>query len=388
MLSFLKPKHEPAEELPTALAELLFESVRALSEGDADIEAGCKELADALRQMDADPEQVRAIACEAVYSGDDEKAEQLMSYLAAQGYGPGSNTVRQPEREPAAKPERQKEQLEQPAICAVNLLAELASPDAYSAVLVGDRGVGLTMLIKALIGARLRHPCPGISITIADLHSEGSWRGLESISNTVVQIAPRDPKFLETIADLVGQVAREIQSRVAQRSINARSPHLGSRKWPHHLLAINGWQNVTEAVSLLSRKQIYDHPNARQLLADFRYCLTTGDKVGVTTIVASDRLSNCGLTATALDKARVFALGAIRPGGKGGYRAVDAIVASKESLPDSRDRARLQALLGRCKLEKIPIVLALSGGARIGLLNDFRDSSSLKELYEERRAMK
>ncbi|PZO13151.1 MAG: hypothetical protein DCF25_16510 [Leptolyngbya foveolarum] len=369
-------------DLSDELAELLLHSVEKLSEVGADTKAGCEALAKTLSDIGADVEQVRAIACDVVYEGDVAKAEGLMGHLARYGYGSGAVTIRQPDKTNSAPLIEDN----RPQLCETNLLAELASPKAYSAVLLGDTSVGVATLIQALIGAQLRHPCGGISLVVADMRNEPSWKGLEAIDNTVIQLPSRDPAFLKTAAEVVGQVAREIQGRVAQRSIKARAASLGAAKWPSYLLAINGWQAVTEALSLLSNKQTHDHDCAGQLLSDLRYCLTTGPNVNISIILGADRLSNCALTETALENARVFALGAVRPGGKGGYRAIDAILMNKSRLPDPRDRSGLAELLYRCKTERIPVVLALSGLPRLGLFKDFRDETlDLKALYELRR---
>lgn len=377
-----RSKTAVAPSFAEQLAELLMHSVDRLSQPGADTEAGCNALANELLEIGADPEQVRSLACEVVYEGDSDLAEALMGHLARFGYGAGAITVKQPERVPVPIDNS-------PQLCATNLLAELASPEPYSAVLLGENNVGAATLIRALIGAQLRHPCEGITIAVADLVGEPHWSGLEAVPNTVWQLPPRDADFFKLVGDLLGQVAREIQSRVAQRSIRGRSPHLGADRWPAYMLIVNGWQAVTEELSLLSKKQIHDHEYAGQLLRDFRYCLSAGPSVSVSTVVSADRIDNCALAESALESARVFALGAVRPGGKGGYRAIDALLTNKNRIPDPRDRLRLSELLSRCKAEQIPVVLALSGSPRLGLFKDFRDDAlSLRTLYEARRSMK
>lgn len=365
------------------LPELLIEAVRDMSQEDTDIAAGCAALALELRERDADYQEVRAIACDVVYEGDTDSAEKLMNFLARYGFGAGAVTVQQPDRV---------EREEVPEIPAIalhpnNLFLELAlSPDAYAAVLLGDSGTGLTTLIQALIGAALRHPCPGISITVLDFVGEPDWRGLAAVPNTLAVLSARDKTFLETAADYVGQVAKEIQQRHAQRTIKQRSSSLGSNRWPAYLLALNGWQTVSEALEKFTPTQIQQHPHAAQLLADFRYCIASGPKVGVTMVASGDRIENMGISQTALDSARLFALGAVHSPGAGGYRAVDALVTNKHRIPDAGERKVLKDLLSEAKSAGLPVVLALSGIPRLGELRDFRDEElKLGEMYKARR---
>lgn len=384
MLNFLKKKATAQDQ---QLAELLTHTAERLSQPGANVEQGCKVLAQELAAARAVPARVKAIARDVVYSGNHARAEHLMKWLAKYGYGESSVTVQQPERMPRQQ-EAASEPPNTPALTKTNLLAELARPEPYSAVLLAEHGVGATTLLQALISAHLRHPCYGITLSVADLYGEPSWKGLEQLPEVVVQMPPRDTRFLSGMADLVGQLAREVQSRVAQRTINSRSTMLGSNKWPPYLQVIDGWQNITEELSLLSNRQIYTHKHAKQLLTDFRYCLSTGPKVNVSIVVTADRLDNCQLTETAMESARVFALGAVREGGKGGYRAVEALLNSKQRVPDVRDRNRLQEVLGQCKQERQPVVLALSGMPRLGRFGDFRDPElDLKDLYDSRRKL-
>ena len=379
---------KPGIEAPviSPLPELLIKAVKRMSETDKDVEVEAATLALELRERSADYKNVRAIATDIVYEGDSDSAEKLMNLLARYGFGDGAITIKQPER---IKREEIPEALRSsvPSLHPENLFLELAlSPDAYAAVLLGDSGTGLTTLIQALMGAALRHPCPGISITVLDFVGEPDWRGLAAVPNTLAVLSSRDTKFLELAADYIGQIAKEIQQRHAQRTIKQRSRSLGSSCWPTYFLAVNGWQLVSEALERFTSTQIQQHPHAAQLLADFKYCLASGPKVGVTVVVSGDRIKNMGISQTALDTARLFALGAVHSPGIGGYRAVDALLTNANRIPDSSERKALKALLSEAKTLGLPVVLALSGVPRLGELKDFRDEDlKLGEMYKARR---
>ena len=379
-----KPVAEAPAILP--LPELLVKAVKRMSETDKDVEVEAATLALELRERSADYKNVRAIATDIVYEGDSDSAEKLMNLLARYGFGDGAITVKQPERiERKTIPEALQSPV--PNLHPENLFLELAlSPDAYAAVLLGDSGTGLTTLIQALIGAALRHPCPGISITVLDFVGEPDWQGLATVPNALAVLSSRDKKFLEIAADYIGQIAKEIQQRHAQRTIKQRSSSLGSNRWPTYFLAVNGWQLVSEALERFTSTQIQQHPYAAQLLADFKYCLASGPKVGVTVVVSGDRIENMGISQTALDTARLFALGAVHSPGIGGYRAVDALLTNANRIPDLSERKALKALLSEAKALGLPVVLALSGVPRLGELRDFRDAElNLGEMYKARR---
>lgn len=379
-----KPVAEAPAILP--LPELLIKAVKGMSEIDTDVEIETAALALELRERSADYKNVRAITTDIVYEGDSDSAEKLMNLLARYGFGDGAITVKQPEK---LKREAIPEELQFPVLNLhpENLFLELAlSPDAYAAVLLGDSGTGLTTLIQALIGAALRHPCPGISITVLDFVGEPDWQGLGTVPNTLAVLSSRDKKFLELAADYVGQIAKEIQQRHAQRTIKQRSTSLGSNRWPTYFLAVNGWQLVSEALERFTPTQIQQHPHAAQLLADFKYCLASGPKVGVTVVASGDRIENMGISQTALDTARLFALGAVHSPGIGGYRAIDALLTNANRIPDLSERKALKALLSEAKALGLPVVLALSGVPRLGELRDFRDEElKLGEMYKARR---
>ena len=170
-----KPVAEAPAILP--LPELLVKAVKRMSETDKDVEVEAATLALELRERSADYKNVRAIATDIVYEGDSDSAEKLMNLLARYGFGDGAITIKQPERiEREEIPEVLRSSV--PNLYPENLFLELAlSPDAYAAVLLGDSGTGLTTLIQALMGAALRHPCPGISITVLDFVGEPDWAG-------------------------------------------------------------------------------------------------------------------------------------------------------------------------------------------------------------------
>lgn len=383
LITKLLNRNTIVEPTVISLPELLIEAVRDMSREDSDIEAGCAALALELRERNADYQEVRAIACDVVYEGDSDSAGKLLNLLARYGFGAGAVTVQQPDR-------IEREEVPKAPTIALhpdNLFLELAlSPDAYAAVLLGDGGTGLTTLIQALIGAALRHPCPGISITVLDFVGEPDWRGLAAVPNTLAVLSFRDKKFLETTADYVGQIAKEIQQRHAQRTIQQRSSSLGSSRWPAFFLALNGWQTVSESLKNFTPTQIQQHSYAAQLLADFKYCIASGPKVGVTVVASGDRIENMGISQTALDNARLFALGAVHSPGIGGYRAVDALVTNKHRIPDTSERKLLKDLLSEAKSAGLPVVLALSGVPRLGELRDFRDEGlKLGEMYKARR---
>ena len=353
------------------LEDLLPAYVRKMSEAGNRWGAECDELCGQLRVLGASPDMVRSLLCSQVYDGDESKTEAAMGQLARFGFGSGSVTLRQPE---PVKPK--------PVIPKQNLLRDLAVSVAYSAVLLSDAGVGTTTLLKAIIGQKLQYPSLGATVAIADMHGDPSWEGLERIENTVAHLPPRNPKFIENLAAIVRPVASEVQSRVAQRLIKARQPTLGSDRFPPFLLILDKWQALAEELDQMTPTQCHKDEQIRQLLKDFRYCLMTGPKVNVSVIVTSDRLSNCMVSENQLDAARIFALGAVREGGTGGYRAVDALVSNKDRIPSTRDRARLQEVLEDCKIQRLPVVVGLSGLPRIGPFNDFRDPArNLGDLY-------
>ncbi|MEL6554889.1 MAG: hypothetical protein AAFQ63_15705 [Cyanobacteria bacterium J06621_11] len=375
------------------LPRLLMDAVQTMSEEERDIDVDCGVLAARLNAQNADCAEVRAILADVVYDGDSDNAEKLMNLLARHGFGNGALTVRQPDIVTAAQSEPTSLSAPEPGIapapslCSENLFYELAvSSDAYAAVLLGDSGTGLTTLMQRLIGAALTHPCSGVTITVLDFVGEPDWKGLAAVPNTLAVLSSRDPKFLELAADYVGQVAKEIQQRHAQRTIRQRSPSLGSSQWPLYVFALNGWQTVAEVLEIMTPTQLQQHPHAAQLLADFRYCLASGPKVNVTVICSGDRIENMGLSQTALDTARLFALGAVHQPGRGGYRAVDALLTNKHRIPDLKERKALSSLLRQCKATGISVVLALSGTPRLGQLKDFRDNRlNLGELYRTRK---
>ena len=148
-----------------------------------EVEAAALELE--LRERSAGYKNVRAIATDIVYEGDSDSAENLMNLLARYGFGDGAITVKQPERiEREEIPEELKSPV--PSLHPENLFLELAlSPGAYAAVLICGSGTGLTTFIQALIGAALRHPCPGISITVLNFVVKLDWQGLATIPNTL-----------------------------------------------------------------------------------------------------------------------------------------------------------------------------------------------------------
>lgn len=385
-------KHRPQPPQSPPLADVILASVRRMAEESSDVAQEAAELAFALRERAADYREVRAIAHDIVYEGDVDASEKLMGLLARYGFGNGSITAQQPEpitRSPEPTPApAPKIAPDVPQLCRENILAELATPEPYAAIILGDRGTGRTTLLQALIGARLRLPCPNITITVMDLVSEPDWKGLASVPNTLAVLPSRDPIFLERCAEYIGEVAKEVQLRSSQRTLNHRSPSIGKKRFPAYFLAINGWEQVTEVLSLLTPTQLQHHEQADQLLKDIRYVLSTGPKVGLSVVAVGDRLDNLLLSETSLDTARIFALGASFVPGVGGYRCIDAILQNKRRLPDSAERSRLRELLSDCKQRREPVVLALSGTPRLGRLNDFRDDQmKLGEMYRQRREL-
>ena len=69
----------------------------------------------------------------------------------------------------------------------------------------------------------------------------------------------------------------------------------------------------------------------------------------MTVVVSGDRIKNMGISQTALDTARLFALGAVHSPGIGGYRAVDALLTNANRIPDLSERKALKALLSEAK---------------------------------------
>lgn len=363
-----------------SLEELLPAAVKKMAAAGENWGVECDALCGQLRALDASPDMVRSILCDLVYQGNEAKAEAAMGQLARFKFGPGAVTLRQPEPvKPTAEPA--------PSIPPQNLLRELATPNAYSAVLLSDARVGATTLIKAIIGQKLQYPSLPATVTIADMHGAPCWEGLEKVENTVVHLAPREPRFIESLAAFLHPVAREVQLRVNQRGLKKKHQSLGRDSFPPYFLILDKWQAIAEELSQMSPTQCYKDEQIRQLLKNFRYCLSTGPNVNVSVIVSADRLSNCMVSENQMDSARVFALGAVREGGVGGYRAVDELVANKKRIPSDRDRARLRERLEKCKAQQVPVVVGLSGLPRIGPFNDFKDPSrDLGDLYSLKRS--
>ena len=378
ILSLLNRKKTPSEF--QQLSELLLHSVSRIATS-ANEDKGLRELAQILRERETSPQMVRDAVCSAVYPDNDSAAEQLMGKLARFGFGPGGLTLKQPDRvvvnSPADSPPSTAKTQES-GLCNENLIAALNTPSPYAAILVGDSGVGLTTLIQALIGVRLKHPCQGISLAVLDLLGEPDWLGLGEVENTLAVLPSRDPKFLSLLSEYIGQIAKEIQSRSGQQTIKQRSPRLGASSWPPMMIAINGWQAAADVIDGRKNEQI------RQLLSDLRYCLSSGPKFNVTVLIGCDRLSSMAVPLSSLNSTKVFGLGRM-DGSAGGYRAVDEIAADKYCVPSVDDRTQLIAAISQCKSQRIPIVLGLSGLTRLGVLRDFRDPSlKLGALYQER----
>ncbi|MEO0852175.1 MAG: hypothetical protein AAFY15_01545, partial [Cyanobacteria bacterium J06648_11] len=232
----------PKDVDPQVRIRILVESAMEQSRFyDSDSDLVARELAGELLKIGAGLSDVR-VAVQTLYQEDRAGAEAYLAYLAARGFPPPPPSADEPS-EPTAEqtaprqtaPEQlaiaqrqeiTRHQLGQSAVgtqalsaidlYSGNLIAELVTNSAYSALVFGERRSGTSAILRAIVYDQLGKSGQTI-LDILDLHS-GKWGGLEEIrlsdgSQIVVYHTVAIHSDIAAVARKLSSVAAEVRRR-------------------------------------------------------------------------------------------------------------------------------------------------------------------------------
>ncbi|MEN8445209.1 MAG: hypothetical protein ABG776_09400 [Cyanobacteria bacterium J06555_13] len=370
---------------------------------DSDGELVVRQLAAELNNINAPLSDVR-MAVQSLYQGDntttisDENraaAEAYLAYLAKHGFPPTEKNGLQ--ARPAGYSDAQDSPLEktlrlqhnphtygQPpvpseaalnniAFYSGNLIAELVSNSAYSALIFGERRSGTSALLRAIAYDQISQANNTI-LDIWDFHN-GEWGGLENVqledgSRLVTYQTIAAANDIEAVAKKLLVVANEVKRRERQQRTQSLSLAKGTTLTPY-LFLIDGLSEIHGARPGWSADRRSKNPTLSQSASHLRFVLCHGPAVGITCVASARDHSSCLCDATALSETKLFFLGRVSAGRNGGYRAIDKAIEDKHLLPSPHERSRYREAVAAIKQRVYPVVFTPNGIPRLGSLGDF-----------------
>ncbi|MEL7071660.1 MAG: hypothetical protein AAGN15_23835 [Cyanobacteria bacterium J06581_3] len=387
----------PKDVDPQVRIRILVESAMEQSRfSDSDSDLVARELAGELLKIDAGLSDVR-VAVQTLYQEDRAGAQAYLAYLAARGFPPPPPSADEPS-EPTAEqtaprqtaPEQlaiaqrqeiTRHQLGQSAVgtqalstidlYSGNLIAELVTNSAYSALVFGERRSGTSAILRAIVYDQLGKSGQTI-LDILDLHS-GKWGGLEEIrlsdgSQIVVYHTVAIHSDIAAIARKLSSVAAEVRRR--QRDLNNPSLTAEKESVPY-LFLIDGLSEIHGALPGWSADRRSKDETLSLAASQLRFVLCHGPAVGVSCVASARSHDSCLCDVAALGETRLLFLGRISKGHNGGYRAIDKAVEDKALLPSPHDRNRYREVLSAIKKLVCPVVFTPNGIPRLGKLANF-----------------